>query len=122
MQTQIWACQVPPSAYYEKLDGGAYDRADYKAHPEGYRSVFVKKVSWPVCGTGIPSRGPELTYQLAPYITTLINGAGWQEGCPRLMSNTDLDSLLARAPEVGHKLVAVQDIACDLKVSEVARK
>ncbi|KAI9639515.1 Saccharopine dehydrogenase-domain-containing protein [Dioszegia hungarica] len=95
MQTQIWACQVPPSAYYEKLDGGAYDRADYKAHPEGYRSVFVKK--------------------LAPYITTLINGAGWQEGCPRLMSNTDLAALLAQAPEVGHKLVAVQDIACDLE-------
>lgn len=44
--SQIYACQIPPSAYFTKLNGGPYDRDDYRARPEAYKSVFADKVSF----------------------------------------------------------------------------
>jgi alpha-aminoadipic semialdehyde synthase len=52
--------------------------------------------------------------QIAPYLTTLINGAGWQTGYPRIMKREDVDTLPV-GPN-GPKLVAIQDVTCDLEV------
>lgn len=43
--SQIYACYIPASAYLVKIGGGTYDRADYRARPDEYRSVFASKVS-----------------------------------------------------------------------------
>lgn len=44
----VYACKIPPGAYLQRQDGGAYDRKDYYAHPEAYSSVFADKVSLPL--------------------------------------------------------------------------
>ena len=89
---------IPASAYLCPAAGGPYSRQAYYADPSSYSSTFNRDI--------------------APYLTTLINGAGWQPGSPRIMSCRDLDGLVASvgADGQGHKLVAVQDVACDLKV------
>jgi alpha-aminoadipic semialdehyde synthase len=88
---------IPPSAYLVD-DAGRYDREAYYANPASFHSNFSTTI--------------------APYLTTLINGAGWQPGFPRLVTNADLEGLIQR--QGGQtKLVAVQDVACDLKVSVV---
>lgn len=55
--------------------------------------------------------------QIAPCITTLINGVGWQSGFPRTMTNRDIQQLIVAAPAGETRLAAVQDVSCDLKVS-----
>lgn len=52
--------------------------------------------------------------QIAPYLTTLINGLGWQAGYPRTMTVADIDQLVTVGDQ---KLVAIQDVSCDLGVS-----
>jgi hypothetical protein len=59
--------------------------------------VFAQKV-----------RPMEPADQIAPHLTTLINGVGWQSGFPRLMSTGE---------EI-EGLVAIQDISCDLGVRQ----
>lgn len=53
--------------------------------------------------------------QTAPYLTTLINGVGWQSGFPRTMTNRDFQSLIDQSGGEP-RLAAVQDVSCDLKV------
>jgi alpha-aminoadipic semialdehyde synthase len=91
----LYACAIPPSAYLE--GDGTYDRDDYYRSPKLYRSVFAQKV-----------RPMEPADQIAPHLTTLINGVGWQSGFPRLMSTGE---------EI-KGLVAIQDISCDLGVRQ----
>ncbi|WVO16236.1 hypothetical protein L204_103907 [Cryptococcus depauperatus] len=89
---QIYACAVTPQSYLHRLEGGNFNKSDYYKFPAKYESQFSQKI--------------------APYITTLINGVGWNEGFPRTISNSGLTSLVER--ENGkQKLVAVQDISCD---------
>lgn len=85
---------ITPADYLSNSSGG-YDRATYYADPASHTSSFATRV--------------------APYLTTLINGAGWQPGYPRIMSNQDLEQMVAEAGGEG-KLVAIQDVACDLQV------
>ena len=62
------------------------------------------------------NRGCLLTYEIAPYLTGLINGVGWQSGFPRTMTVRDIDHLV----ESSHgemRLAAIQDVSCDIKVS-----
>ncbi|KAL7421814.1 hypothetical protein Q5752_003585 [Cryptotrichosporon argae] len=87
--SKVYACLIPPSFYLDK--DGRYSRPDYYASPHLYRSRFIEKV--------------------ASHITTLINGAGWQSGFPRLLSDEDM----RRYANGEQKIVAVQDISCDLK-------
>ena len=78
----------------------SFDREAYYANPNQFNSHFDEDI--------------------APYLTTLINGQGWQRGFPRIMDNTQLDSLMGRPGPSGskpQKLAAVQDITCDIKVS-----
>lgn len=86
---------MPPSAYFERIKGGGYDREEYFASPELYHSKFAEKI--------------------APYVTSLIHGAGWAPGFPRIMTNKDTQSLI-KATGGKQKLVALQDVTCDLEV------
>lgn len=52
---------------------------------------------------------------MAPYLTTLINGAGWKAGFPRVISNTDMDGLIQTSKGGVPKLAAIQDVTCDMK-------
>jgi len=54
--------------------------------------------------------------QIAPHLTGLINGVGWQSGFPRTMTQRDIDGLLASS-NGELRLAAIQDVSCDLKVS-----
>jgi beta-lactamase class A len=54
--------------------------------------------------------------QIAPHLTGLINGVGWQSGFPRTMTQRDIDGLLASS-DGDIRLAAIQDVSCDLKVS-----
>lgn len=94
--SEIYACQIPPSAYFERIAGGGYDRKEYYDQPELYHSMFAEKI--------------------APYLTTVIHGAGWQPGYPRIMSNAETNNLI-KAMGGRQKFVALQDITCDLEVS-----
>ncbi|RXK35397.1 hypothetical protein M231_07341 [Tremella mesenterica] len=89
----IFAYHITPSDYLVREDGRPYYRADYYAHPNFYRSIFSAKIT--------------------PYLTTLINGVGWNDGFPPVMSTSDLNTLVDA--EAGkQKLVVVQDVTCDL--------
>jgi alpha-aminoadipic semialdehyde synthase len=94
---QVYACQIPASAYLQRIKGGGYDRTEYYAKPELYHSMF---------GTTI-----------APYLTTLIHGAGWSSGYPRILTNKATDEFIKASPAGRQKMVAVQDVSCDIEVS-----
>jgi alpha-aminoadipic semialdehyde synthase len=94
----VYACAIPPKAYFERIKGGGYDRSEYYASPDLYHSTFSEKI--------------------APYLTTLIHGAGWSSGYPRIMTNAETDHLISAQGGNGkQKLAAVQDVTCDLEVS-----
>lgn len=93
----MYGCWVQSEDVYERKDRvGPYERGHYFQSPSAYRSTFAEKVT--------------------PHLTTIVNGAGWQSGSPRLMDEGSLEQLV-QASGGRPKLVAVQDIACDLKVS-----
>lgn len=88
---------IPPSSYLVN-SSGQYDRASYYADPASFHSNFATTI--------------------APHLTTVINGAGWQPGFPRLMTNADLKGLI-ESQGGQSKLAAVQDVACDLEVGSI---
>ena len=90
---EIYACAIPPSAYFTR-DGKKYSREDYYANPSAYSSIFAS--------------------EFAPYLTTLINGAGWRPGFPRIITSEGMDELVA-ASAGWPSLCAIQDVTCDLK-------
>lgn len=60
--------------------------------------------------------------QVAPYLTMLINGAGWAPSFPRLMTNDQLAITLEKAQQVGRgRFICVGDISCDVEVSISSR-
>ncbi|KAF8634324.1 hypothetical protein AX15_000984 [Amanita polypyramis BW_CC] len=92
---KIYLAHARPEDYLMRSDGQKYDRESYYAHPESYRSVFCDKV--------------------APYLTLFLNGVGWSNGFPRLMSNEQLVIALKRAQELGGaRCTNIGDITCDV--------
>ncbi|KAI0041595.1 hypothetical protein FA95DRAFT_1683107 [Auriscalpium vulgare] len=83
---KIYVVHALPESYISHKEGKAYDRAQYYADPQAHQSDFHSKI--------------------APYLTLLLNGAGWKPGFPRLLRTADL----ALAP----RLAAVGDISCDI--------
>ncbi|KAF5390911.1 hypothetical protein D9757_004030 [Collybiopsis confluens] len=75
----------------------SYSRDHYYANPSQYTSVF-------------PTR-------IAPYVTLLLNGAGWAPGFPRLMSNDGLRECVSLIKAMGKdtegRFGCVGDISCD---------
>lgn len=56
-------------------------------------------------------------WQIAPYLTLLLHGAGWAQGFPRLISNEQLAVTLDAARAVGTgRFTCVGDISCDVEV------
>ncbi|RKO99111.1 hypothetical protein CXG81DRAFT_30296 [Caulochytrium protostelioides] len=66
---------------------GAYDAAEYAAHPQRYRSTFAAEI--------------------APYLRMMVNGIYWSEPQPRLLTNADL-------PRISGQLLTIADISADM--------
>ncbi|KAG8844902.1 hypothetical protein FRB96_002791 [Tulasnella sp. 330] len=93
---KVYVVHVPSSAYLtNKRTGGTFDRADYYANPNDYESHFADKI--------------------APYTTVLINGAGWSQGFPRLLTTAQLSTALNLSRQVGKgRFRTIADISCDI--------
>ncbi|KAI0302611.1 Saccharopine dehydrogenase-domain-containing protein [Russula brevipes] len=83
---KIYLVHTLPSSYLSRADGAPYDRSQYYANPQEYRSSFHTKV--------------------APYLTLLLNGVGWGIGFPRLLTTSQL--------ALAKRLAAIGDISCDI--------
>ncbi|TFY82056.1 hypothetical protein EWM64_g1953 [Hericium alpestre] len=83
---KVYLVHPHPSSYFTRTDGKPYDRDDYYAYPTAYQSHFHTKI--------------------APYLTLLIQGAGWSPSFPRLLTTDQLP--------LATRLSAVGDIACDM--------
>ncbi|KAI0001339.1 Saccharopine dehydrogenase-domain-containing protein [Russula compacta] len=83
---KIYLVHALPSSYLSRADGAAYDRSYYYENPQKYRSSFHTKI--------------------APYLTLLLNGVGWNIGFPRLLTTSQL--------ALAKRLAAVGDISCDI--------
>ncbi|GJJ14359.1 hypothetical protein Clacol_008623 [Clathrus columnatus] len=88
-----------PENYLVPSDGSSkpFNRSDYYSRPSDWKSIFHEKV--------------------APYTTLLINGAGWQPGFPRLMTNEQL--AFTRQESHRHsrygRFRTIADVSCDVK-------
>ncbi|KIJ37526.1 hypothetical protein M422DRAFT_211260 [Sphaerobolus stellatus SS14] len=73
-----------------------FDRASYYSRPSEWKSAFHEKI--------------------APYATLLINGAGWQPGFPRLMTNEQLFQVQQRSRNISSygRFRTVADVSCDV--------
>ncbi|KAL1719908.1 Saccharopine dehydrogenase-domain-containing protein [Schizophyllum commune] len=92
---KVYIYHAQPQDYLTRQDGGIYDRSSYYESPKLYSSKFAEKV--------------------APYLTMLINGVGWQPGFPRLMTKEDLDKALSLARAYpGFRFQNIADISCDI--------
>jgi alanine dehydrogenase len=74
----------------ESNDGGGFDKLDYFAHPERYRSIFARHL---------------------PQLSVLVNGIFWTERYPRLVTRDILRRGLAE------RLLVIGDISCDIEGS-----
>ncbi|KAJ2436212.1 hypothetical protein IWW41_000379 [Coemansia sp. RSA 2522] len=92
-KNRLLALQVSAQDYVERIDGGSYDRAEYREFPDRYRSVFAQKI--------------------APYTTMLVNGIYWESRYPRLMTTKDLADIQRRR-ELKSRMLAIADISCDI--------
>ncbi|KAI8803017.1 Saccharopine dehydrogenase-domain-containing protein [Cladochytrium replicatum] len=92
---KVYGCQVRASDYLVRADGTpGFDKAEYKAHPERYTSVFHERI--------------------APYATMLVNGIFWDQRYPRLLSRSQIRKL---ASEGRLRLQSIADISCDINGS-----
>ncbi|KAJ1748278.1 hypothetical protein LPJ79_004661 [Coemansia sp. RSA 1821] len=92
-KNRLMALQVNAKDYAERINGGGYDRAEYRESPDRYRSVFAQKI--------------------APYTTMLINGIYWETKYPRLMTTKDLADIQRRR-DLRSRMLAIADISCDI--------
>lgn len=83
---KIYLVHALQDSYISRNDGAPYDRSDYYANPHEYRSEFHTKI--------------------APYLTLLLNGVGWNVGFPRLLTTSQL--------ALAKRLAAIGDISCDI--------
>ncbi|CAH8320965.1 unnamed protein product [Eruca vesicaria subsp. sativa] len=88
---QVYGCIVTSQDMVEHQDPSkSFEKADYYAHPEHYKSVFHKKI--------------------APYTSFLVNCMYWEKRFPRLLSTKQLQDLTAK----GCPLTGICDITCDI--------
>ncbi|CAE6438833.1 unnamed protein product [Rhizoctonia solani] len=93
---KVYAVHLPPSEYIRGINNEPYDREAYHADPSNWKSIFADEV--------------------APYVSLLINGAGWKPGYPRLISNSDLPRVISLAKGVGiGRFSAIADVSCDFE-------
>lgn len=92
----VYLLHVKPSDYLRDIRDGQYNREAYYSQPEMYTSHFHEKI--------------------APYVSLVINGAGWKPGFPRLMNNLQLAEAQKLAQEIGMaRFRTIADISCDIE-------
>ncbi|KAG8832376.1 hypothetical protein FRC17_001423 [Serendipita sp. 399] len=92
----VYLVHVKPEDYLIDVRGRPYDRSTYYSKPELFNSLFYERV--------------------APYISLLINGAGWKPGFPRLMSNLQLANAQQIARRISpFRFTSIADISCDIE-------
>ncbi|XP_051150266.1 alpha-aminoadipic semialdehyde synthase isoform X2 [Andrographis paniculata] len=88
---QVYGCVVTSKYMVEHKDpSNVFDKADYYAHPDNYRSVFHEKI--------------------APYTSVIVNCMYWEKRFPRLLTITQLQDLMKGKCS----LVGIADITCDI--------
>ncbi|PON39202.1 Hopanoid-associated sugar epimerase [Trema orientale] len=88
---QVYGCVVTCQDMVENtVSTKLFDKADYYAHPEHYRSVFHERI--------------------APYASVIVNCMYWEKRFPRLLTNEQLQDLMRK----GCPLVGLCDITCDM--------
>ncbi|PON49418.1 Hopanoid-associated sugar epimerase [Parasponia andersonii] len=88
---QVYGCVVTCQDMVENtVSTKVFDKADYYAHPEHYRSVFHERI--------------------APYTSVIVNCMYWEKRFPRLLTNEQLQDLMRK----GCPLVGLCDITCDI--------
>ncbi|KAF8493580.1 Saccharopine dehydrogenase-domain-containing protein [Gautieria morchelliformis] len=96
---KVYIVHAQPKHYIVPSDGSSrrYDRASYYARPTDWKSVFYDRI--------------------APYTSLFINGAGWQIGFPRLMTNDQLASAFRTSLALSRigRFRTVADVSCDMK-------
>ncbi|KAJ1920969.1 hypothetical protein H4219_001022 [Mycoemilia scoparia] len=90
---KVYGVVVNAPDYLVRKDGGSYDRAEYRAHPDRYESQFITKI--------------------APYTSVLVNGLFWSTEFPRLMTNEHLREFQAN-PRYKSRMLSLMDITCDI--------
>ncbi|KIK57327.1 hypothetical protein GYMLUDRAFT_246977 [Collybiopsis luxurians FD-317 M1] len=99
---KVYLVHVKAQHYLVRTSGSTsssttYFRDHYYANPSQYSSIFPTKI--------------------APYLTLLLNGAGWAPGFPRLMSNNGLKECVSLIKAMGKekegRFGCVGDISCD---------
>ncbi|KAF8603401.1 hypothetical protein BDV93DRAFT_442477 [Ceratobasidium sp. AG-I] len=93
---KIYAVHLPPKTYIRGHNGEPYEREAYYKDPTQWKSIFADEI--------------------APYLSLLVNGAGWKPGFPRLISNAELPQAIARAKEIGPgRFGSIADVSCDFE-------
>ncbi len=85
---RLYGCVVDSKDYAVNQDD-QFNREEYYAHPERYRSKFNERI--------------------LPYASVLVNGIYWEPRFPRILESSQL-------PEA-KRLLSCADISCDLKGS-----
>ncbi|GAA5862039.1 hypothetical protein JCM3774_006149 [Rhodotorula dairenensis] len=86
----VYACHLELADYLINRTGKAFDRAEYREHPERFESVFHSKI--------------------APYATVFCNGGLWNPSSPRLLTTVQLAELQSNPKS---RLTSIIDISCD---------
>ncbi|EJT98064.1 hypothetical protein DACRYDRAFT_111046 [Dacryopinax primogenitus] len=93
---KVYVVHAPAAHYLQRKDGRGYNRNDYYCDPDSYHSVLYRLI--------------------APYVSLIVNGAGWRPGFPRLMDNAQLTEALRLAWNIGPgRLGTISDVTCDLE-------
>nr|CRX79225.1 hypothetical protein ls5931a1_00038 [Leucosporidium scottii] len=89
--SKIYAVQLELKDWLKNKEGKAFDREEYRQHPERFESSFAKDI--------------------APHTTLFLNGGFWEPGCPRILTTAELASVQQEAPE--GRFLSVVDVGCD---------
>lgn len=111
---KVYVVHVTSSDYLRhKSTGGPFNRSDYYANPGEYESHFHETVR--VNLAYLMTMLSVLPFQVAPYTTVLINGAGWSLGFPRILPTEVLPRTIQLARNVGlSRFRTIADISCDI--------
>lgn len=90
---RVYGVQLWDEDLVAKIDGGGFDKAEYRASPEAFEGIFHEKI--------------------APHVDVLVNGMYWDARYPRLLSK-DQAAELVRSGEGTPRLCLISDITCDI--------
>lgn len=91
MRHRVFLARLTREARYRRIGGGAFDAAEYAAHPHRYTSALERYL---------------------PHVTVFVNATYWEEGLPRLIANAHLDELWRAEAQPVLRVIA--DVTCDI--------